>query len=136
MTISKPTSFILPDLVGHCTYPLHLNPNWFAVSRQSERWLLEEANFSSKKRQIFMGLKAGELTSSCYPNAEPFYLQVTADFMGYLFTLDDWSDEFDVNDTYGLADCVMNALRDPIDFQTNKNAGILAKRCGVIMFGS
>ncbi|TCD64044.1 terpene cyclase [Steccherinum ochraceum] len=127
MTISKSNSFILPDLVGHCTYPLHLNPNWFAVSRQSEQWLLKEANFSDKKRQVFLGLKAGELTSACYPNADPYFLQVTADFMGYLFTLDDWSDEFGEDDTYGMADCVMNALRDPLGFQTDKAAGILAK---------
>lgn len=129
MTTSQVSSFTLPDLVGHCTYPLHLNPHWSPVSRQSEKFLLEHANFSRKKRQTFLGLKAGELTSACYPNAEPYYLQVTADFMGYLFTLDDWSDDFDVNDTYGLADCVMNALRDPTGFQTDKAAGILAKEC-------
>ncbi|KAH8100789.1 isoprenoid synthase domain-containing protein [Cristinia sonorae] len=127
LTISRRPGFILPDLVGHCTYPLHLNPNWYAVSRQSEQWLLKDANFSEKKRSVFLGLKAGELTSACYPNADPFCLQVTADFMGYLFTLDDWSDDFSIDDTYGLAECVMNALRDPVGFQTDKAAGILAK---------
>ncbi|THH29426.1 hypothetical protein EUX98_g4770 [Antrodiella citrinella] len=128
MTISqKLDSFIMPDLVDHCTYPQHLNRNWFEVSRQSERFLLEYANFSQKKRCTFLGLKAGELTSACYPNADTYYLQVTADFMGYLFTLDDWSDDFGVDDNCNLAECVMNALRDPSGFQTDKAAGILAK---------
>ncbi|KAI0076176.1 terpenoid synthase [Panus rudis PR-1116 ss-1] len=124
---SQPTSFVLPDLVGHCTYPLHLNPHWDAVSRRSEQWLLKEANFSITKRETFMGLKAGELTSACYPSCDEYHLQVASDFMSYLFTLDDWSDEFDENDTNGLAKCVMGALRDPYGFETDKAPGILAK---------
>ena len=120
-------SFVLPDLVSHCTYPLNLNPNWYPVSRGSEQFLLKEARFTEKKCRIFMGLKAGELTSACYPFCDSFSLQVTADFMGYLFTLDDWSDDFDEEGTRGLADCVMNALKDPHGFQTTKPAGILTK---------
>lgn len=123
---TAPTSFVLPDLVSHCTYPLRLNPNWSRVSRKSEQWLLQEANFSEAKKSTFMGLQAGELTSACYPDAEEFELQVTADFMGYLFTLDDWSDQFDAHDTYGMAECVMHALHDPKGFQSDKAAGILA----------
>lgn len=129
MTSNSTTSFILPDLVGHCTYPRHLNQHWFKVSRQSERWLLEEANFSQEKTDIFLGLLAGELTSACYPNAEEYELQVTSDFMGYLFTLDDWSDQFGEEDTVSLAECVMGALRDPMNFVTDKAPGILTKRC-------
>lgn len=120
-------SFVLPDLVSHCTYPLNLNTNWHSVSRASEQFVLKEANFSEMKRGVFMGLKAGELTSACYPYCDAFHLQVAADFLGYLFTLDDWSDDFDELGTKGLAVCVMNALRDPHGFQTDKPAGILAK---------
>ena len=124
----NPTFFVLPDLVSHCTYPLRVNPNWYPVARQSEEWLLRDANFTQKKRHIFMGLKAGELTSACYPLAEQFELQVAADFMGYLFTLDDWTDQFDAHDTYSMAECVMHALRDPIGFKTDKAVGLLAKK--------
>lgn len=127
MSSPSASSFVLPDLVSHCIYPRNLNPNWFPVSRGSEQFLLSEANFSPEKHAQFMGLHAGELTSACYPFCDAFHLQVAADFMGYLFTLDDWSDGFDRNDTHGLANCVMDALRDPHGFQTDKAAGILAK---------
>lgn len=121
------TSFILPDLVSHCTYPLRINPNCDAVAHESEKWLLEAANHDARKRAKFMGLKAGQLTASCYPDADPFHLRVCDDFMNYLFNLDDWLDEFDVEDTYGMADCCIGAMLDPINFQTNKRAGTMTK---------
>ena len=122
-----PKKFILPDLVSHCSYPLLLNQHCEVVARASEEWLLQEANFSEARRTIFYGLKAGELTAACYPHADAFHLQVASDFMGYLFTLDDWSDQFNARDTHGLADNVMSALHDPSGFQTDKAAGKLAK---------
>lgn len=82
-----PTSFILPDLVSDCQYPLRINAHCFDVARTSEKWLLEAANHSERKRAAFMGLKAGELTASCYPDADAFHLRVCVDFMNYLFNV-------------------------------------------------
>ncbi|TFK33445.1 isoprenoid synthase domain-containing protein [Crucibulum laeve] len=127
LTSSTTNSFILPDLVSHCTYPLHVNPNCDPMARESERWLLEAANHSEKRRVAFLGLKAGELTASCYPNADSFHLRVCDDFMNYLFNLDDWLDEFDVEDTNGMADCCIGSMRDPINFETDKRAGRMTK---------
>lgn len=124
-----PRRFILPDLVSHCPYPQRLNQHAATVARASESWLLAEADFSATRREAFLGLRAGELTAACYPDAETDQLQVASDFMNFLFTLDDWSDEFDAADNYGLAQCVMCALDDPTGFQTSKAAGKLAKRC-------
>ncbi|CDO74937.1 hypothetical protein BN946_scf184945.g9 [Trametes cinnabarina] len=119
--------FLLPDLVTHCPYPLRHNADGASVARASESWLLAEANFSPDCRVAFLGLRAGELTAACYPDADADHLQVASDFMNFLFTLDDWSDEFSAEDTYGLASCVMHALIDPQGFQTDKAAGKLAK---------
>jgi hypothetical protein len=74
-----------------------------------------------------MGLRAGELTAACYPDTDAFHLRVCADFMNYLFNLDDWLDEFDVIDTNGMADCCIAALRNPLTFETDKAAGKMSK---------
>ncbi|KAI0671682.1 terpenoid synthase [Trametes maxima] len=119
--------FLLPDLVSYCPYPLRSNPHG-AIARDSEQWLLAEANFTPDRRAAFLGLRAGELTAACYPDADADHLKVGSDFMNFLFTLDDWSDEFNAKDTYGLAECVMRALENPVGFRTKKAAGKLAKR--------
>ncbi|KAJ2934699.1 hypothetical protein H1R20_g2413, partial [Candolleomyces eurysporus] len=123
-----PASFILPDLVSHCPFPLRLNRHCYDAARASEKWLLGGANLSPARAAKFMGLKAGELTAACYPDAEPFQLRVCDDFMNYLFNLDDWLDEFDqLTDTYGMANCCIAAMGDPFNFQTDKRAGLMTK---------
>lgn len=124
----KPRKFVLPDLVSHCTYPLRVSPHSFPVSRASEKWLLSGANFTDPNRTAaFMGLKAGELTAMCYPDADADRLRVCSDFMNFLFNLDDWSDEFDARGTYGLGDCVMKTLRHPDTYKSDKMVGKMAR---------
>ncbi|KAF5342403.1 hypothetical protein D9611_001384 [Ephemerocybe angulata] len=122
-----PASFVLPDLVAHCQYPLRVNKHCYGVARESEKWLLSGAKLSPARADKFMGLKAGELTAACYPDADPYHLRVCDDFMNYLFNLDDWLDEFDLDDTYGLAKCCLAAMRDPFTFETDKKAGLMTK---------
>ncbi|PFH45586.1 hypothetical protein AMATHDRAFT_71495 [Amanita thiersii Skay4041] len=125
--MSSPTSFTLPDLVSHCTFPLRVNPSCSPIARASEEWLLAAANHTPKKRAAFMGLKAGELTAACYPDADPQHLRVCDDFMNYLFNLDDWLDEFDVEGTVGMERCCVDAMRDPVGYETDKRAGVMTK---------
>ncbi|TFK27829.1 terpene synthase [Coprinopsis marcescibilis] len=122
-----PTSFVLPDLVSDCPFPLRVNPNCNKAARESERWLLAGANLSPPRTEKLMGLKAGELTAACYPDADLFHLRVCDDFMNYLFNLDDWLDEFDLDDTYGMANCCLAAMRDPVGCDTDKRAGLMTK---------
>lgn len=126
-TSAEPTQFILPDLVSHCTYPLSVNDNCYLVARSSEKWLLKGANHKPRRAAKFMGLKAGELTAACYPEADEFSLRVCVDFMNWLFNMDDWLDEFDVGGTVGMRECVMGAMKDPFNFKTDKAAGKLAQ---------
>jgi hypothetical protein len=120
-------SFLLPDLVSHCTYPLRLSAHCHGVARASEQWLLTGANHNDARTKAFMGLRAGELTAACYPDTDAFHLRVCSDFMNYLFNLDDWLDEFDVARTNGMAACCIGAMRDPFTFQTDKAAGKMTK---------
>ena len=127
-TINKtPSYFILPDLVSHCKYPLRVNPHGHELGRASEQWLVEGANHDDRKRAAFRGLKAGDLTAVCYPDADVTRRRVVTDFMNYLFNMDDWTDEFDISDTVTMEECCISAMRDPINFQTDKKAGILTK---------
>lgn len=121
-------TFVLPDLVSHCPYPLRVNPLCDTVTRNSEEWILNEANYTPEKRKKFLEVKAGILTANCYPDADLFHLQVSSDYLTYLFCFDDWSDEFDETDAYSFADCIMGCLRDPHGFHTDKAVGRLTKR--------
>ncbi|THH13873.1 hypothetical protein EW146_g6385 [Bondarzewia mesenterica] len=118
---------IIPDFISYCQYPVRSNPHGQGVASASENWLLAGAHLSAKKRHAFLGLKAGSLAAMCYPDSDKDRLRVCADYMNYLFKLDDWSDEFDAEDIGSMQDCVMSALRDPKGFETDKAVGKLAK---------
>ena len=66
---SKPTHFVLPDLVGHCNFPLFYNQHGDAVAAESVKWLDSGCpELSTKARKALYGLQAGELTAFCYPH--------------------------------------------------------------------
>lgn len=106
-----------------------MNIHSASVAHASEEWLLADAKFNAKRRSSFRRLNAGKLTAICYPNTDAARLRDVNDFLNFLFTLDDWSDEFTDKDTVGLAGCVMGAFQDPDGFRAQKAAGKLAKRC-------
>ncbi|KAG2031498.1 isoprenoid synthase domain-containing protein [Suillus americanus] len=123
---SEPTEFILPDLVSDIHYPLRLNPRYYPISRASEQWLLTGAHLTELEIITFMGLQAGELAAACFPDADAFHLRVCSDFLNWLFNMDDWMDEFDVDGTWGMRECCISAFRDPINSETEK---LTAKMC-------
>ncbi|KAF9237777.1 isoprenoid synthase domain-containing protein [Melanogaster broomeanus] len=103
----SPASFVLPDLVSDCPYPLRINPHLHDVARASEQWLIEGARLVEPHTTKFMALKAGTLC--------------------WFFDIDDWMEEFEVDDTWGMRDCSIAVFRDPINFQTDKLGGKMAK---------
>lgn len=110
---SAPTKIVIPDLVSHCTIPVRCNRHWKQASVESKRWLFRGGNLSDRKRDAFHGLKAGYLTSMCYPLAGYPQLRVSCDFMNYLFHLDNISDEMNDRGTHGTAVSVLDALYQP-----------------------
>ncbi|KAG2128257.1 isoprenoid synthase domain-containing protein [Suillus clintonianus] len=127
-TRSEPSEFIvLPDLLGDCHYRLRVNPHYDMVSRASEQWLFDEGRLVEPEITKFVGLRAGYLTAACYPDADPFHLQVCSDFMNWSWKMDDWLDEFDVDSVLGMRECCISAFRDPINFHTNRTAGKMCK---------
>ncbi|KZT27334.1 terpenoid synthase [Neolentinus lepideus HHB14362 ss-1] len=122
---TEPDHFILPDLVGHCTFPLTYHPNGDAIAAQSVRWLDQMCpELTPKKRKALYGLQAGELTAQCYPySITEDRLRVVSDFMNYLFHLDNISDGMMTHDTERLADTVMNALWYPHEYNPTHTPG-------------
>ncbi|TFY72469.1 hypothetical protein EVG20_g568 [Dentipellis fragilis] len=86
------------------------------LAHDSEFWLLEHADLSSKKRAAFCALQSGVLSALCYPAAPSSRLRVVADYMNYLFKLDDWSDELTPEQVDVLRGRVMQVLYDPSPF--------------------
>ncbi|KAG0707378.1 isoprenoid synthase domain-containing protein [Suillus ampliporus] len=121
----KPLGFILPDLTSYCQYPLRQNFHCYLVSWASELWLLNEVHLVEPKITTFMSLHAGEFAAACYPDANAFHLRVYSDFTNWLFKIDDWMDEFDVDDTWRMREYYMSIFCDPISFHTEK----LGKMC-------
>ena len=122
----KPKFFILPDLVGHCNFPLTYHPHGDAVAAASVAWLAGnclEVSCSPRACTALAGLRAGELTALCYPDCSAARLRVVSDFMYYLFHLDDISDGMVRRGTEGLEDAVMNALWFPDRYMPTVEAG-------------
>ena len=119
-----PEYFILPDLVGHCNFPLFYHPHGDAVAAESVRWLDNGCpELSLKARKALYGLQAGELTAFCYPYCSTERLRVVSDFMNYLFHLDNISDGMMRKGTEELADTVMNALWFPDRYMPTESPG-------------
>ncbi|TFK63351.1 terpenoid synthase [Pluteus cervinus] len=107
----KPTHFVLPDLVSHCTFPLVYHPNGDEIAMETVEWLDSNCpDLNVKQRKALRGLQAGELTAFCYNNTTPERLRIISDFLAYLFHLDNISDGMMTRETDVLADNVMNAL--------------------------
>jgi hypothetical protein len=87
-TTKPSTSFILPDLVSHCKFPLTYNVHGDEVAKASTDWM--DANcpdLNAKQRRALRGLQAGHLTAYTYTSASAERLRVVADFLTYLFHL-------------------------------------------------
>ena len=125
--MDSPSHFFLPDLVAYCTYPLRTNPNGEEQARASEEWLIDGSDLSPRKRKALTKLKSGDLTAACFPDAEPSRLRVCCDYINFLFTLDDWLEELDVQGNNSIENWCVAAMRDPVNFQTDKKAALLMK---------
>ena len=125
---ADPDHFILPDLVGHCNFPLAFHPHGYPVAAESVLWLDAGCpELSPKARKALFGLQAGELTAFCYPYCSPDRLRVVSDFMNYLFHLDNICDEMDDRKTVSTAGEVIGALRDPHGFHASSAVGRLTQ---------
>ncbi|OAX41622.1 terpenoid synthase [Rhizopogon vinicolor AM-OR11-026] len=125
--VSPPTKFVLPDLVSHCDFKLRINRHHKQVTVESKRWLFRGDDLSQKSRKAIHGLKAGRLTSMCYPDVGFPQLRVCCDFLTYLFHLDNLSDDMDNAGTKYVADLVLNSLHHPYHYYSSARLNRMTK---------
>lgn len=112
---APPAKISIPDLVSHCDFPLRNNRHRKQATVECKQWLFRGGNLSQRKRDAFHGLKAGLLTSMCYPRAAYPQLRVCCDFMNWLFHMDNISDELNDRGTAFAGIDVMNAFWLPAE---------------------
>ncbi|KAH9951865.1 terpenoid synthase [Amylocystis lapponica] len=109
---ATPKQFVMPDLIAACPFPCTVQPNGDAIADQSDRWLDASCpDLGEKERAKLYGIRAGILAAYCYPYCDDERFRVIADYINYLFHLDDLSDE--VKDAALLASTVLNACWVP-----------------------
>lgn len=123
----SPSKILIPDLVSHCTFPLRNNRHRKRATVECKQWLFKGGNLSQKKRDAFHGLKAGLLTSMCYPNAAFPQLRVCCDFMNWLFHMDNISDDMNDRSTMNTGVDIMNALWLPQKYRPATRVGKMAR---------
>ena len=114
-----PTKIVIPDLVSHCTFNLRKSRYHKMLSIETKRWLFRGDSLDERAQRAFHGLKAGQLTAMCYPNAGYPQMRVSSDFLNWLFHLDNLSDDMDNRSITEVANVVMNSLHHPYTFRSN-----------------
>jgi hypothetical protein len=124
---AAPTRFILPDLVSHCDFKLHISRHRKQVTVETKKWLFKGDNVVGEKRQAYHGLNAGLLTAMCYPDAACPQLKLCNVFLTFLFHLDNLSDDMDNRGTRHVADVVLNSLYHPHTYNSPVRIGRMTR---------
>lgn len=111
---SEPDHIVIPELLSYCPWPSAFHPSGLTITQQSSKWFDEGCpELTERGRELVYGLQAGSLAAYCYPDCDDEHLRIVADFLTYLFHIDDISDGMITRKTKDLADIVMNALWYP-----------------------
>lgn len=147
---SHPHMFVIPDLISHCTLDLHVHEELPRAVWESKAWMINGSNISHNDKALnsFHGLKAGglfsillhpyvllshfivwlELACACYPLIPLHKLRVCADFMNWLWHIDDISDDMDDRSTVTIENEVMATYYHPDTYIPETSVGKLTKR--------
>ncbi|KAK7026974.1 isoprenoid synthase domain-containing protein [Favolaschia claudopus] len=117
--MGAPTTFIVPRLVSHCSFQIHINRHRKQITTETNRWLVKQKNLQSDDLRRLHGLNCGLLTAMCYPTASAPHLRVCNDFLTYLFFLDNLSDDMNDLAIAATADTVLSTLRSPDTYQAS-----------------
>ncbi|KAG2052387.1 terpenoid synthase [Suillus hirtellus] len=123
----EPVGFFLPDLFNDCHYSLRMNPHSHYVSHTSEQWLFSEVHIMKPEIAKFRALHISDFIAFGYPNADVSHLRILSDFLNWVFMVDDYLDDHDINDVRGMHECCISALCNPINFQMEDPAGKICK---------
>ncbi|KAI6008809.1 isoprenoid synthase domain-containing protein [Pisolithus orientalis] len=122
----SPQTFLLPDFLTTCPYPLRLNPYLDDILHDSDKWLVEVCGFSEDSLERSKAAKSALLSATYYPDADAPRLRVCADWLALLFNVDDWFDEYDLGDARALWQTCLDVFRDP-NLRTEKRSVLMVK---------
>ena len=81
-------TFILPDLISQCKFPLRYHPQGDEVAKESAEWLDARCpRLNLRQRDAMYGLQGGVLAAYSYTTGPKDRLRVIADYINYLFHL-------------------------------------------------
>ncbi|KAK2466649.1 hypothetical protein APHAL10511_000907 [Amanita phalloides] len=114
-------TFTLPDLVSLCKFPLRYHPDGDDVAKESAEWLDTLCpSLNLRQRNAMYGLQGGVLAAYSYTTGPKDRLRVIADYINYLFHLDNISDGMLIREADELGNVVMNALWYPESYKPTK----------------
>ena len=113
MTIVTPNTYVLPDLQAICKWKWAFNSHHEATKSASTKWVQSFGIFKDKKLQFFLEGGSELLCSYAYPYAGPEQLRTACDFINFLFTIDEISDDQDGDGARKTGNTVLKALKDP-----------------------
>jgi len=145
-----PWVFVMPDVVSHCAFDLHIHEELPRVVRESKAWMINGSNIARSEKALISlrGLKAGglpidlyspyarwsdlavsvELGCACFPLAPLRKLRTCCDFLNWVLHLDDLSDDMDDRGTDMIGNEVITTYRQPNAYDPKSHVGKLAKR--------
>ncbi|KZO97574.1 terpenoid synthase [Calocera viscosa TUFC12733] len=118
MPHSTPETITIPDLLSYCDFPLSTNTNIKQCSLATDKWMLSVSILSDERKAAVTGIEVGLLASTAYPNCDLPILRGCADFLHWLFHMDDLTDDMGMKDASQVAVIVLDVLSFPDNFWT------------------
>lgn len=114
---TEETSFTLPDIIDCLPFTLRISPHYEEVARASKAWFRNYGVHSGRKDVEFDGHNFCLAGAMCFPEADETRLRNCCDFLLWLWSFDDLTDDGDLqSDIPGAqrtADAMLSALREP-----------------------
>ncbi|THH10878.1 hypothetical protein EW145_g1031 [Phellinidium pouzarii] len=109
------TELLIPDLLSLCPFPWSSNPHHSRANKESTEWVLSHGIFANSKRARIISSNGALLGAHTYTYANADVLRTCSDFLNLLFTLDEISDDQDINGVRRTRDAFVNALNGKYD---------------------
>ncbi|KAF8574200.1 terpenoid synthase [Ramaria rubella] len=111
---ASPRTFLFPDLVSYCHFPVIYHRNGDAIAAASEKWYAQGCSrLTEERRQKLSVLAAGKLSAYVYHDADDEHLRPSCDLMHLIFFYGDLTDGLQIKGNEMVADIMMNGLWFP-----------------------
>ncbi|KAK3994268.1 terpenoid synthase [Cladorrhinum sp. PSN332] len=103
----------IPNTLEHWPFPRAINPYYEECKAESNAWLRAFEVFTPSAQAAFDRCDFPRLASLGFPKLNKDGCRIGCDLMNLFFVIDTTSDLSNAHETRQLADCVMDAIRNP-----------------------